>query len=92
MAIRFTNGNEIPNPITKTTAMSKQLQAKLNQGYQLKPVLPVCSNCTHFKSDLIPSEWNNDYIQEKNLRCGIGGFAVKKQSTCREYKTNTPQL
>lgn len=62
--------------------MSKQGKAKFAQDYDPNPIFPICSNCVHFTCDKIPSAWNKDFIQEKNIRCGIGEFAVKKQGTC----------
>ena len=33
-----------------------------------------------------PSEWHKDgWWEDKNQRCGIGGFAVKKMGTCNEF-------
>lgn len=53
--------------------MSKIANSKTEQGYEPKPTIPMCSNCKHFKSDIIVNNWN--YSEEKNIRCGIGGFA-----------------
>ena len=66
--------------------MSKQSILKTNQGYELKPVFAICSNCKHFKSDKIINEWN--YEDEKNIRCELGGFAVKKTATCKMHQFN----
>lgn len=68
--------------------MSKQSEAKANQGYVAKPVPKTCMNCQHYRSDLIdrpPTRNGVIYTDEKNLRCGIGGFAVKKMATCNEF-------
>lgn len=64
--------------------MSKQSDTKFNQGYEAKPIFPMCSNCEHFKSDkkTLPPF---GYIEEKNLHCEIGGFVVKKQATCNYH-------
>lgn len=70
--------------------MSKQSEAKEKQGYVAKAIPMVCMNCKHFKfdhvqtikpSDRLPDGWWED----KNLRCGKGGFAVKKMGTCNEF-------
>ena len=66
--------------------MSKQSEARKKQNYNAKPDRDMCSNCKYFNSDMVPSEWNPEYIQEKNLRCGIGEFAVKKTATCSDHK------
>ena len=67
--------------------MSKQSEAKKYQNYNPKPDHASCTNCKHFTSDNVGKEgWNKKmYYQEKNLRCSIGGFAVKKNGTCTEH-------
>lgn len=67
--------------------MSKQSDAKLEQKYQLKPKFPMCSNCKFFKSD--KKEGTFGYIKESNIRCGLGGFAIKKQGTCEKHDFQT---
>lgn len=64
--------------------MSKKANLKTEQGYEPKPIFAMCSNCKHFKSDKIMNQWN--YEEEKNIRCGIGEFAVKKQGTCKLHE------
>lgn len=67
--------------------MSKKATSKENQEYNPKPIFAMCSNCKHFISDKIKStRWS--YIEEKNIRCSIGGFAVKKQGTCKLHERN----
>ena len=68
--------------------MSKQSEAKQAQGYEQKPVIPVCMNCKHYQSKMheCPGIWYGPYVTEKELRCGIGGFAVKKMGTCKLYE------
>lgn len=63
--------------------MSKQSEAKKKQNYNPKPVPRVCMNCEHYISDMIPY---GNYIEEKNKRCGLGEFAVKKMATCDWFK------
>lgn len=69
--------------------MSKQSEAKEAQGYVAKPVPKTCANCQHFKSDNVLSYVGHfdgkEYFKESNLRCGLGGFAVKKMATCSEF-------
>lgn len=67
--------------------MSKQSEAKEKQGFQKKS--PNCSNCKHFTSDKVKvdSKWNsNGYVEEKNLRCGIGEFKVGKSNWCKLHE------
>lgn len=68
--------------------MSKQSEAKDKQGYTARALLPVCANCSSFRMDIV----NHDailsmepYPVETNLRCSIGGFAVRKMGTCNEW-------
>jgi hypothetical protein len=64
--------------------MSKKADLKTEQGYDPKPTFAMCSNCKNFKSDKIRNQWG---YEEKNIRCGLGGFAVKKQGTCKMHET-----
>lgn len=64
--------------------MSKKANSKTEQGYEPKPIFAMCSNCKHFRSDKIINQWN--YEEEKNIRCGIGEFVVKKQGTCKLHE------
>ena len=67
---------------------SKQQQAKERQGYEITPVLPVCSTCQHYTSRIERGEnfWGHGVEQEKDLRCGIGGFAIKKTASCVSWE------
>lgn len=70
--------------------MSKQEKAKQSQGYEPKPVVPMCSNCVHYLSDYVEAHgWQTTWTEEKNIRCGIGGFAVKKQGKCSLHELKT---
>jgi hypothetical protein len=70
--------------------VSKQSEAKQQQGYVPKAVPQTCGNCAHFLSDFIrqPPAFGspNGWEEEKNLRCGIGGFAVKKMGACMVWQ------
>ena len=69
--------------------MSKQSDAKAKQNYRDKPEWPECRNCKFFASDEVRkySEYSgNDYVEEKNLRCTIGGFKVMKLGTCDKHQ------
>jgi hypothetical protein len=67
--------------------VSKQRKAKKQQGYDPKPKQSVCQNCEHYQSDFVTqtANWGKDWTEEKNKRCGIGGFAVKKTATCKKF-------
>lgn len=68
--------------------MSKQSEAKEAQGYVAKPVPSTCSNCKHYTSEITEriGMWNKVYYDESDRRCGLGGFAVKKQATCNRFE------
>jgi hypothetical protein len=66
--------------------MSKQSEAKTAQGYQMSSE-SICSKCKHFACDFdavktMFTSWN----EEKNLRCTLGNFAVKKTATCKLFE------
>lgn len=79
--------------------MSKQSKAKESQGYRPKPSPRTCANCAAFRSDRLLPYWMAERNREvgtkhftleqhgveKNMRCGIGGFAVKKTATCNHF-------
>lgn len=67
--------------------MSKQSEAKINQGYNEKPIPRTCGNCAKYESELVDlAPPYNQYFAEKNKRCGLGGFAVKKTATCMKWE------
>jgi hypothetical protein len=68
---------------------SKQALAQEAQGYVAKAIPRVCGNCKHFTSEKVDANadyaghaWVTPYIVDKNMRCAIGGFAIKKMGTC----------
>lgn len=69
---------------------SKQAQAKHDQGYNPKPVPSVCGTCKQFQCDKVMthpgSKWDSPRYEDKNLRCAIGGFAVKKHGACKLHE------
>ena len=67
--------------------MSKQSEAKKRQDYVSKFEAGYCMNCFHYQSDIVPmkNEWH-EWTEEKNKRCGIGGFAVAKKGSCSEHQ------
>lgn len=82
--------------------MSKQSEAKEVQGYTTavrncgncvhltsETVLPkwaVELNEDYERRGREPVYRLPAYGVEKNIRCGIGGFAIKKTAVCNEYK------
>jgi hypothetical protein len=67
--------------------MSKQSEAKEKQGYTR---IKNCGNCSHFTCDVEKSGWNSQYMTEKNLRCGVGGFKVHKTAVCDIHVLRDP--
>lgn len=68
--------------------MSKQSEAKERMGYDPKP--HSCMRCANYRSEF--QEKHSQYrglptfTREINRRCEIGGFAVKKTATCKEWR------
>ena len=70
--------------------MSKQSDAKTAQGYVIKAIPKTCANCSKFSTDIhneYSSYTGKTHPRESNLRCGIGNFAVKKNSTCDMFES-----
>jgi len=67
--------------------MSKQSDAKKTQEYDPKPRPQICRECKNFQFEkVLTSElYGQKYYRDKNLKCSIGGFAVKKISTCNQF-------
>lgn len=66
--------------------MSKQSEAKQRQHYTPKLIPSVCCNCVHFRKDVEKRvSLGQTWLIDKSLRCGLGGFAVKKQGSCAEW-------
>lgn len=68
--------------------MSRQSEAKEAQGYDPKPVAYICKNCHYFGCDVLDYRGFNGEVrfqQLKNLRCNLGGFAVKKTARCEKF-------
>lgn len=63
--------------------MSKQSDRKLAQGYNKNPVPRTCSTCEKYQSEFVTDNdcFGNSWKTEKNKRCEIGGFAVKKKNS-----------
>lgn len=78
--------------------MSKQSEAKAAQNYVAKPVPMTCATCRSLSKDpfyydeaggqcqgVNPKESSGETTYFSNLRCDIGGFAVKMRGTCDFY-------
>lgn len=65
---------------------NKVQQAKDEQGYVKSP--RSCGTCTHYKFEAVHknTEYHGIIVEEKNKRCGIGGFAVQVSSSCHKYE------
>lgn len=66
--------------------MSKVFEMREKQGYT-DTRSETCSRCIHFRSERVlrrkiggGREWH-----ENQMRCDIGGFAVKKMGSCKEW-------
>lgn len=62
--------------------MSKQSDAKRNQGYNDMPIPRTCGNCVYYESNMatiigVPTE--------VNMHCAFGKFPVKKTATCLKW-------
>ena len=70
--------------------LSKQAQAKAEQGYVAKPVWLMCGNCEHFRSSkrtVVTSHISGTgYTEEVGLRCDLGGFKAGKSATCKQHQ------
>ena len=71
------------------TRTSPQARAKEAQGYTT--IAMQCGTCLHFVCDLLPAWEGSTYMAEKNKRCAIGGFAVKKMAICNKYKLKSTE-
>mgnify|MGYP006345755205 CR=1 FL=1 len=67
----------------------------VSQNYRVKR--EVCGTCLHFRFRRETPAWAitvypNDLARQQSaavdvgLRCGLGGFPVKRTGTCREWK------
>ncbi len=74
--------------------MSKKHAAAIErQRYTPKLIAGVCGNCAHMRFDMELPFWmqqsvhkcGDEHKQEKNHRCAIGGFPVKKLGSCAEH-------
>lgn len=65
--------------------MSKQSEAKIAQNY--RTTSDTCSNCVHYRSELVQRSYGfTAWADEKNKRCGLGGFAVHKTAVCDRHE------
>lgn len=65
--------------------MTKKTEAKINQGFVLRPVSRECGNCKNYNSTFF---WDTKgRCTEKRMRCEIGGFSVKKTNSCNLFES-----
>jgi hypothetical protein len=69
--------------------MSKQSDAKEAQNYRRE--LDKCESCAHFQKEVKEFEYQafsglQKWTEDKNLRCGIGGFKVHKMAVCDRFE------
>jgi hypothetical protein len=81
--------------------MSKLDNIKAGQGYTTN--VRNCANCASLKFDKLLPAWMLEVNQErgddqytaekhgseKNVRCGIGGFKIKKTATCNQWEAKS---
>ena len=71
---------------------SKVQVMKEAQGY-IENSPACCGTCANYCREVVTmpaaDKWSKPYQTEKNKRCVIGGFAVKKQSHCILYRRAT---
>lgn len=67
--------------------MTKLEETKKMLGFREEG--PRCGNCKHFTSEVQKrTGWDgtSEYPVEKNLRCSLGKFAVKKMAWCNKHE------
>ena len=63
--------------------MSRITEVKTQQGYVERHTANVCKHCDWFTSDHVTLDCG--WVKEMNLRCQLGGFAVKKMASCSKF-------
>ncbi len=63
---------------------SRQQLARQQQNYEEKPRQKICESCEHYRSTFVKTEWGG--YEEKLRRCTLGGFAVKRKSSCAAHE------
>ena len=67
--------------------MTPQAIAKAEQGYTPKAVPRTCVNCTNFAFETVSKKaYGSTWTEDTNLRCKVGGFAVKKMGSCNLFE------
>ena len=80
--------------------MATVTEKKAACGYTPKVIPSTCGNCAHYRSERALSEWMEqanarrgraDYTTEehgieKNRRCTLHSFAVKKMGACNDWQ------
>jgi hypothetical protein len=65
--------------------MTKLEKLKKEIGYTKEA--PTCKVCEHFTSEITYETdcYGYKYKKEKNIRCGLHGFAIKKTTYCESF-------
>lgn len=76
--------------------MSRQAEAREQQGYVDKFVPNTCSNCANFTCEMVDvnKQYEGRYpphFEAKNMRCGRGDFSVKKMASCDYWSRKKEQ-
>lgn len=65
--------------------MNNKTKAKIIQGYFVTcqgSVNSICVRCKNYKSTFFTV---NGLISEKKIKCGIGGFGIRRNGTCNRF-------
>lgn len=76
--------------------MRKQSEAKERQEYTPRLVAGTCGNCAdsrevmsnvlRYIDPLRPFDGTHYVMEATSLKCGVGGFAVKKMGSCAQHR------
>ena len=63
----------------------KQAKAKTEQAFSKQPM--KCGNCFAFKvqTETVTHSLGS-YEKIKSIRCAVGGFAVNRSNSCKEWR------
>ena len=67
-------------------AKSKVQKQKEKQGYNADYKPMFCMHCRYYSSKIETlNKGYGDFQKESELRCGLGGFALKKKASCNDF-------
>lgn len=65
--------------------MSKQSEAKIVAG--LQDYTYTCSSYAHYRPTFVNLSYSTStWVEEKDKRCGLGEFAVRKTAVCDRHE------